>query len=254
MLLAFDIGNSLINIGIFKAEGLRVQKLDTHPLKNPESYASKIRDFFPEIYVERTALGVIISSVVEGHTEVLAEACKCLMPEDLIILNSKIGTGLVFDIPRPEELGTDRIANAVAAYELCKAPLAVLDFGTATTISVVGKNANYMGGAIIPGIGLMNESLARGTSKLSAVSLSPPEAALGTDASQCIQSGLFYGTAGAVERLLCEMEEEIGFELKVVVTGGYGNMISGYLTREYILNQNLTLEGLEIIYMRNRGA
>jgi type III pantothenate kinase len=163
-------------------------------------------------------------------------------------------TGIVFDIPRPEELGTDRIANAVAANELYKGPVAVLDFGTATTVSVVGKNANYMGGAIMPGVGLMNESLAKSTSKLSVVSLNQPGAALGTDTLQCIQSGLFYGAAGAVERLLREIEKEIGFELKVVVTGGYGGMVSKFLSRDYILNQHLTLEGLKIIFMRNKGA
>jgi type III pantothenate kinase len=254
MLLALDIGNSLIDIGFFKHEHLRVKNLTTHPLKKPEDYASILREFLPEISVERTALGVIISSVVEGHTAVLAEACKQLMPEDLIILTSEIVTGIVFDIPRPEELGTDRIANAVAANELYKGPVAVLDFGTATTVSVVGKNANYMGGAIMPGVGLMNESLAKSTSKLSAVSLNQPGAALGTNTLQCIQSGLFYGAAGAVERLLREIEKEIGFELKVVVTGGYGGMISKFLSRDYILNQHLTLEGLKIIFMRNQGA
>lgn len=254
MLLALDIGNSMINIGFFVHEHLHVQNLATYPLKTPEKYASRLSEFFPEIVVERAALGVIISSVVGGHTGVLVDACKRFMPEDLIILTHKTTTGLVFDIPRPEELGTDRIANAVAAYEICKHPVAALDFGTATTISVVGKNANYLGGAIMPGVGLMNECLGRGTSKLPVVSLSPPESALGTDTSECIQSGLFYGTAGAAERLLREMEKEIGFGLKVVVTGGYAGMVSGFLSREHILDKNLTLEGLKIIFMRNNSA
>ncbi len=254
MLLALDIGNSLINIGLFTHEGLCVHKLTTHPLKKAKKYASTFREFFPEISVERSAFGVIISSVVEGHTEVLAEACERLMPEDLIIVNAEIVTGLILDIPRPEELGTDRIANAVAAYDLCRSPVAVLDFGTATTISVVGENANYIGGAIMPGLSLMNKSLAKGTSKLPVVSLSQPEAALGKDTFKCIQSGLFYGTAGAVERLLKEIEKEIGFSLKVVVTGGYGEIASRFLTREYIFNPALTLEGLKIIFMRNKGA
>lgn len=254
MLIALDIGNSLINIGFFADQGLFVQKLKTTPLKTPEKYASMLRDFLAEISVERAALGVIISSVVVGHTEVLAEACKRLMPEDLLILNPEISTGLVFDIPRLEELGSDRIANAVAAYELCKGPVAAIDFGTATTISVIGKNAHYLGGAIMPGFGLMNESLAKGTSKLSEVSLSPPESALGTDTDGCILSGLFYGTAGAVERLLQEIESEIGFGLKIVVTGGYGSMVSKFLTREYSLRPNLTLEGLKIIFMRHKSA
>jgi len=254
MLIALDIGNSLINIGIFTGKSLFVKKLDTHPLKTPGKYASIMRDFLSEISVERTASGVIISSVVADHTEVLAEACNRLMPEDLLILSPEIKTGLVFDIPRPEKLGSDRIANAVAAYELCRGPMAVIDFGTATTISVVGKDANYIGGAIMPGLGLMNESLAKGTSKLSEVTLSPPGSALGTDTTGCIQSGVFYGTAGAVERLLQEIEKEVGFGLKVVVTGGYGGMVSKFLTREHSLRPNLTLEGLKIIFMRNKSA
>jgi len=254
MLLALDIGNSLINIGVFKHEDIYVKKLKTYPLNSPEKYASKLREFFPEISVERDALGVIISSVVEGHTEVLAEACKQLMPEDLIVLTFKTVKNIIFDIPRPEEVGTDRIANAVAAYEICKGPVAALDFGTATTISVIGKNANYIGGTIMPGVGLMNEALSKGTSKLSMISLRLPKVALGTDTSQCIQSGLFYGTAGAVERLLHEMEEEIGFGLKLVVTGGYGGLVSKLLSREHILDQNLTLKGLKMIFMRNKGA
>jgi type III pantothenate kinase len=254
MLIALDIGNSLINIGIFTGKGLFVKKLDTHPLKTPGRYASIIRDFLSEISVESIASGVIISSVVAGHTEVLADACKRLMPEDLLILSPEIKTGLVFDIQRPEDLGSDRIANAVAAYELCKCPTAVIDFGTATTISVVGKNANYIGGSIMPGFGLMNESLAKGTSKLSEVILNPPGSALGTDTTRCIQSGLFYGTAGAVERILQEIEKEVGSGLKVIVTGGYGDMVSKFMIREYSLRPNLTLEGLKIIFMRNRGA
>jgi len=254
MILALDIGNSLINIGFFIGEGIRTQRLATNPLKTPEEYALILKEFFPEICVERTALGVIISSVVEGHADVLAEACKRLMPEDVIILTSDIVTGLVFDIPRPEELGTDRIANAVAAYELCKGPVAALDFGTATTISVVGKRANYIGGAIMPGLRLMNESLAKGTSKLSAASITAPHAALGTDTIQCIQSGIFYGTAGAVEKLLREIEKEIGFHLEVVVTGGYGSVVSKFLSRGHIVRQNLTLEGLRMIFMRKKGA
>jgi type III pantothenate kinase len=254
MLLALDIGNSTINIGFFKSEQLHIKTITTYPLRTAEEYASVLSKFFPEIFVERAALGVIISTVVGGHARVLADACKRFMPEDLIVLTHKTATGLVFDIPRPEELGTDRIANAVAAYEVCKQPVAALDFGTATTISVVGKNANYLGGAIMPGVGLMNECLGRETSKLPVISLSPPESALGTDTSGCIQSGLFYGTAGAVERLLQEIEKEADLGLKVVATGGYAGMVSRFLSREHILDKNLTLNGLKIIFMRNKVA
>lgn len=253
MLIALDIGNSLINIGIFTDKGLFVRKIETYPLKPHERYTSFLRDFLAEISVEKNTHEVIISSVVTGHAEILSEACRGLMPEDLLIVGPEIKTGLVFDIPKPEELGSDRIANSVASYELYKGPVAAVDFGTATTISVVGKDAHYIGGAILPGVGLMNESLAKGTSKLSEVVLRPPKSALGKDTSGCIQSGLFYGTAGAVERLLEEIEKEAGFGLKVVVTGGFSYIISKFFNREHDLRPNLTLEGLKIIYMRNRS-
>jgi len=253
-LIAVDIGNSLINIGYFTDKELFVQKIETHPVKTPGEYFSIFRDFLSENSVEKSPLGVIISSVVSGYSEVIREAIKGIITGDPLILSHEMKTGLTFDISRLEELGTDRIANAVAAYELYKCPVAAVDCGTAITISVVGKNANYIGGAIMPGIGLMNESLAKGTSKLSEVPLSSPGSALGTDTTQCIQSGLFYGTAGAVERLLYEIEKECGFELKVIITGGYGEMISKFLRRGHSVRQHLTLEGLKIIYMRNKDA
>src|SRR3989337_2151232 len=251
MLIALDIGNSFINIGFFTENGLFVRKIETYPIKPYERYTSLLRNFLAEISIEKNTHEVIISSVVTGHTEVLAEACRGLMPEDLLIVGPEVKTGLVFDISKPEELGSDRIANSVASYELYKETVAAVDFGTATTISVIGKDAHFIGGAILPGVGLMNESLAKGTSKLSEVVLRPPRSALGTDTYGCIQSGLFYGTAGAVERLLEEIEKEVGFGLKVVVTGGFSCIISKFLKRGHDLRPNLTLEGLQIIYMRN---
>ncbi|MEW6213974.1 MAG: type III pantothenate kinase [Nitrospirota bacterium] len=254
MLIAVDIGNSSINIGFFTESGLLVQKIATQPLISSSEYASLLNGFIKEKNIDKTPEGVIISSVVPGHTGVLIETLKELTSVEPLMVSCMIKTGIKFDVPRPEELGSDRIANAVAAYELYKGPVAAVDFGTATTINVVGKDANYIGGAIMPGVGLMNKSLAKGTSKLSEVTLKPPEAALGTDTDGCIQSGLFLGTAGATERLISEIEKEAGSGLKVVVTGGYGGMISRFLRREHDLRPNLTIEGLEIIYMRNRDA
>jgi type III pantothenate kinase len=112
----------------------------------------------------------------------------------------------------------------------------------------------YNGGAILPGLMLMNKSLSEGASKLSEVSLTPSGSALGTDTERCIQSGLFYGTAGAVERLLAEMEKEMGVQLKIIVTGGFGGIISKFLVRKHELVPHLTLEGLKVLYMRNIDA
>jgi type III pantothenate kinase len=252
MVIAIDIGNSSITIGYFIDGEFLVQNIATHPIKNPAEYTSMFREFLSKNALERDTVGVIISSVVPSHTGVVVEACERLMPQKLLRVSHKMETGLVFDIPRPEELGSDRIANVVAAYELYKGPVAVVDCGTATTVSVVGKRANYIGGSILPGARLMGESLARGTSKLPEVPLRPPGSALGIDTFGCIQSGLFYGTAGAIERLLTEIEREVGSEMKVVVTGGYGDVISKFLRREHILRPHLTIEGLKILYARNR--
>lgn len=252
MLIAVDIGNSSINIGFFTKIGLIVQKIETQPLRSTSEYLALINGFKKEKNIDKIPEGIIISSVVPALTGVLSETLKEFKSGEPLLVSCKIKTGLKFNIPNPEELGSDRIANAVAAYDLYKCPVAVVDFGTATTISVVGKDANYIGGAIMPGIGLMNESLAKGTSKLFEVMLSPPGSALGIDTAGCIQSGLFYGTAGATERLLREIEKEIGLRLRVVLTGGYRGMISKFLRRKFDLRPHLTLEGLRTIYMRNK--
>lgn len=254
MLIALDIGNSLINIGYFTESDLFVQKIDTHPQLSPAKYLLFFNRFIREKNIDKKPEGIIISSVVPGHTGVLRKALKKLMPLEPLIINCNIETGLKFNIPNPGELGSDRIANVVAAYEFYRCPVAVVDFGTATTISVVDEDANYIGGAIMPGIHLMNQVLARGASKLSEVPIEPPQSALGTDTTRCVQSGLFYGTAGAVERLLKEMEKEAGLNLKIVLTGGYSRLISKFLGRKHSLMPDLTLQGLKIIYTKNKNA
>lgn len=253
-LIAIDIGNTAINIGFFSESRLRVQKIDTLPLKTLKKYKSIFKVLISENLVEKNTTGVIISSVVPGHTEVLRETLKELLSVEPLMVSCKINTGLTFHIPDPEGLGSDRIANAVAAHEHYKCPVAVVDFGTATTISVVGMDAEFIGGAIMPGIRLMNESLAKGTAKLSKIPLIPPGSVLGLDTVQCIQSGLFYGTAGAIESLLSEIEKEIGFELEIVLTGGYGDIISKFFKRKNNLIPDLTIEGLKLLFLRNKDV
>lgn len=253
MLIAIDIGNSSINIGFFTDSGLSVQRLDTLPLRTVEEYTSLFDTFLSENDIEKTSAGVILSSVVPDHTMVLRETLKQLIPADPLIVNCTIDTGLTFDIPEPEGLGSDRIANAVAAHELYSGPVAVADFGTATVISII-KDSHFIGGAIIPGIRLMNESLARQTAQLPEVPLTPLRSALGTNTTHCIQSGLLFGTAGGVERIVNEIEQETGLPFRLIITGGYGRLISSFLKKKHSLHSNLTLDGLKILYTRNTHA
>jgi type III pantothenate kinase len=254
MLIAIDIGNSSVNIGFFASAGLFVQKIDTYPLLSQREYLALVNRFIREKNIDKTPEGIIISSVVPGHTRVLRKAAEGLTSRDAMILSHKTRTGLTFDVRNSDKVGPDRIANAVAAYEMYKCPVAVADFGTATTVSIVGKGAVFLGGTIMPGIRLMNESLAKGTSMLFQVPVRTPVSALGKDTTANIQSGLFYGTAGAVEKIIAEIEKENGFKLRVVVTGGYGALVSNLLKKRHKLKPHLTLEGLEIIYKRNTDA
>jgi type III pantothenate kinase len=254
MLIATDIGNSSITIGYFTGTGLIVQRITSHPLQNEEEYRQLMNGFIKENNIEKSRCNGIISSVVSSHTNVFRKILEGLSGEgkaEVLVIDHR-RSGLGFKIKAPEELGTDRIANAVAAFSLSGKPTAVIDFGTATTITLVDEEGDYAGGAIMPGIGLMNETLSRRTSKLPKVELRQPETALGKDTVGCILSGLFIGTAGAVERLVSDMEKETGLRCEIILTGGYSSLVDRSIQRPHAIRPHLTLEGLKIIYEKNR--
>jgi type III pantothenate kinase len=255
MLIAIDIGNSSINIGYFTTANLIVQKMATHPIRSSSEYMAIIDDFLAFNHIEKKGVGVIISSVVTGRSKVVADALERLFPAEkteIMVVTQGMRSNVNLAIEAPGEFGTDRLADAVAAYEAYKSAVAVVDFGTATTITVVDENANCIGGAIMPGLGLMNDSLDRQTSKLGKINMVGPVAALGKETAGCIRSGIFFGTAGAVERILAEIENETGQSLVTVITGGYGPLIAKYLLRPHDVNPYLTLEGLRLLYEKNR--
>jgi type III pantothenate kinase len=214
-------------------------------------------DFFEQNHIEKTFFSCIISSVVTTHTTVLRDAVAKLAENennDILVLSHQMDAGLNLKVKAPEELGTDRLADAAGAYATYREPVAVINFGTATTITIVGKNSDFIGGSIMPGIGLMNEALATRTSKLAKVLLEHPAPALGTDTAGCIRSGLLIGTAGAVERILDEIEREAGYMFRIVITGGYAHLMDTFIRRPHDVNVFLTHEGLREIYGKNRPA
>ena len=253
-LIAVDIGNSSIHIGIFPQDRFFVQRINTHPVQTSETYGQVVRQFIQETSVGQTCTGAIISSVVPRLTSVMQKALGIFSPDEPMVVGSHMKTGLSYHVPDPDKLGSDRIANAVAAYEKYQAPVAVSDFGTATTLSIVGNQASFLGGAIMPGIRLMNESLSTGTDLLPEAPLKTPGTPLGTDTLFCIQSGLFYGTAGAVERILDETERELGSALNFIITGGFAGSVAPFLKRPHEYDPTLTIDGLKIIYERNSDA
>lgn len=255
MLICADIGNSSIKTGYYTEAGLIVQKIDTLPLQSDSSYYLAMSGFMAQNHIEKNIDSCIISSVVLTHTEVLIKALERLtglkMPP--LMVTNRIITGLSFDnIAAPEEVGADRIATAAAAYDIYRAPVAVVDFGTATTITAVGRDGAFLGGAIMPGLGLMNAALEKGTSKLKKVPLGAPDTALGRDTLRSICAGLFFGTAGAVDRIIAEIEEETGAGFRTVITGGYSQIMKNYLKRNYDIRPCLIFEGLRTLHGKNR--
>ncbi|MBI5203862.1 MAG: type III pantothenate kinase [Nitrospirae bacterium] len=249
-LIAIDIGNSSIDIGFFIEEELFVQKIDTNPLLQSPEYSAFFEGFIREKNIDKMPEGIIISSVVPGHTDAIKKACSALSKKEPVVLTHKMKTGIDFRIEEPEKLGTDRIAAAAGACGLFGAPVAVIDFGTATTLNFIGSGNKYKGGAIMPGIRLMRNSLFSDTAQLSRTKcgISKPASPLGKDTAECIRSGIVYGTAGAVQRIISEVEKAEGENFKVVVTGGNAEFIAPFLRRVDHIESALVLKGLRFIY------
>lgn len=256
MLLAVDIGNSSINIGIFsKSILLGETRIPSHPEKTSEIYKNRIKAFLLNNGIKIPVQGVIISSVVPGLTGTLGNSLRGLSRRRPVTVKNSLRTGLIFDVENPEKIGSDRVSNAVAARNIYGPRVLVVDFGTATTISVV-KGRRFVGGAILPGIKLQSKILHRDTSKLPYVAVEsrtvePLIPALGKSTDMCILAGILYGTAGATERLIEEMEQKERCKFRVVITGGYSDIMTHYLRRHHQRDPYLTLKGLRLIYERN---
>lgn len=251
-LIAIDIGNSSIDIGFFIEAELFVQKIDTNPLLQSSKYSELFAGFIREKNIDKMPDGVIISSVVPGHTDAVKKACSALSKKEPMVLTHKMKTGIDFQIEEPEKLGTDRIAAVAGACDLFGAPVAVIDFGTATTLNFIGSGNKYKGGAIMPGLELMRKSLFSDTAQLPDVTVSKPMSPLGKDTVECIRSGIVYGTAGAVERIISETEKLEAESFKIVVTGGNAEFVLPFLRKVDHIEPALVLKGLRFIYERNQ--
>ncbi len=259
-LLAVDIGNSTIGLGLFpepaRSEDVFIKKIPAHPAQSTAAYKKMISDFIrlrtPNSKLLTLNIDVILSSVVPSLNETIIKSLRGISVKEPLIVRHKLECGLNFAVTTPEAIGADRIANAVAAFHYFKKPVAVLDFGTATTITVIGKNRNFIGGAIMPGVHLMQAALHEGTEKLPPIPLKTPKTVLGRSTVSSITSGIVHGTAGAVEALIKGMEKELGFRLKLVLTGGYAKLMSPLVKRGHRLEPNLTFEGLRLLYLKNR--
>lgn len=252
MILAIDIGNTNIVVGCCKDNKvLFVERISTNHSATEIEYAVLVKTILELYNIDFSEIdGAIISSVVPSITMTVKKAIKKLTDCDAMIVGPGIKTGLNIVIDNPAQLGRDLVVNAVAGIQEYGAPIIIFDLGTATTISVVDKNNNYIGGVIMPGMGISLNAMVSGTSQLPRISIEEPKNLIGKNTIECMKSGILYGTASSMDGMIERIKDEIG-EAKVVATGGLASTVVPHCKNDIILDDELLLKGLMIIYNKN---
>ena len=255
MILVIDVGNTNIVLGIYEDKRLLDSwRIGTEIHKTSDEYGMAINQLFSFSNYKLSDINqVVISSVVPTAMYTLQHAARKYFNREPLVIGPGIKTGINIKYDNPKEVGADRIVNAVAAYELYGGPLVIVDFGTATTYCAISKNGEYLGGAISPGIQISMDALFQKTAKLPKVELVKPETVICKNTISSMQSGIIYGYVGQVDYIVKRMKKELDDEsTKVVATGGLAKLIATESQTINIVNGLLTLEGLRIIYERNR--
>lgn len=256
MVFVMDIGNTNIKAAVF--EGNRLLKrwrCSTDTSMTSDQYGIIMADLFRYHGLNMKDIeGIMLSSVVPTINYTIEHMCHDYFGMEPRLLVPGMKTGLNIRYENPRELGSDRIANAVAVSTLYGGPSIFIDFGTATTYGVVSDKNEFLGGAIGPGLRMMNAALASGTAKLPSIELVIPPRAIGRTTISNIQSGILYGYIGSVEKIIGRMKEEIGQpDVKVIATGGMAHMVKNNSSVIDEINPDLTLTGLRLIYEKNQG-
>lgn len=255
MLLVFDVGNTNIVVGLFDNKKLvRDWRINTDLEKTSDEYGVLIRNLFRASDLELSIIdSIIISSVVPAVMHSLENFCVKYCGITPLIVGPGIKTGLNIKYDDPKMVGADRIVNAVAAINKYGKPLIIIDFGTATTYCAISQSGEYLGGVITPGIKISSEALFRKASKLPRVEIIKPSSIICKDTISSIQAGLVYGYAGQCEKIVELMKKELkNPDTMVIGTGGLANMISSVTEVIDVVDSSLTLEGLRLIYEKNR--
>lgn len=258
MILVLDAGNTNIVVGVYDDDELIADwRLSTDSKRTADEYGIQVIQLFLQNKLDPSDVeGVIISSVVPNIMYSVEHMIKKYFEVDPLIVGPGIKTGINIKYDNPKEVGADRIVNAVAAYERYRKPLVIIDFGTATTFCAVNQNGDYLGGAICPGIKISSEALFERAAKLPRVELVKPEYVICKNTVMSMQSGIVYGYIGQVEYIVKKMKDEmIGLgqsEPMVIATGGLAKLIGEDSKVIDIIDPYLTLEGLRIIYYKNK--
>jgi type III pantothenate kinase len=263
MLLALDVGNTNTVLGLYRLEGEKPElaahwRITTHRTQTVDEYGVFFVNLF-EMHgmAPKQVTHIIIASVVPPVESTLRQVCEAYFHVEPMFVEPGIKTGMPMLIDNPTELGADRLADSIAAFERLGGPCIVVDFGTATKFEVISARGEYMGGAIAPGLGLSAEALFNRAARLSRVDIKRPTKVIGTNTVGHLQSGLYFGYIGLVdgilERILSELKQtDPSVEPRIIATGGMARMIASDSRYIHEIDEWLTLDGLRILFERNR--
>ncbi len=254
MLLAIDIGNTNITLGLYDGKVLGPRwRLATAYDHMPDEYGLQLLGLLEHAgYKTETITGICMASVVPPITSKIIEACRSYLKVEPLVVDAGVKTGVRVRYEDPRAVGADRIVDAVAVIHQYGTPACVVDFGTATTFDAISKNGDYLGGAIAPGIGIAAEALFQRTAKLPRVDLQKPPTVIGRNTVHSMQSGLLYGYVGLVEGMVTRFREELGDDMKVIATGGLADIVAHETQIIQFVAPWLTLDGLQMIWEMNK--
>ena len=254
MILTVDIGNSNIVLGGVREEKILFEaRLRTDATKTSDEYCIDVKTIL-DVYGFRTAdvEGAIIASVVPQVLNSMQTAIKKLTGKTALVVGPGLKTGLNIQIENPAQTGADLVVGAVAALQSHKAPLILVDMGTATTISVLDKTGAFIGGCISPGVKISMDALTARTALLPGLQLDQPKKAIGRNTIDCMRSGLMLGAACMIDGMIERMEEEMGYKTTVIATGGIAKFVIPMCRRAIIYDKDLISKGLAALYRENR--
>ncbi|WP_276955027.1 type III pantothenate kinase [Allomeiothermus silvanus] len=254
MLLAIDIGNTNITIGLYQGETLGPRwRIATDPQRMPDEYGISLVNLLAfSGHSSAQVEAVVMASVVPPLTGTLVQAVQTYLGKKPLVVDSSVQTGVRVRYDDPSQVGADRIVDAAAVHKLYGGPACVVDFGTATTFDAITAEGDYLGGAIAPGIGIASEALFQRAAKLPKVDLQRPPSVIGRNTVHSMQSGLLFGYVGLVEGMVARFRAELGPQMKVIGTGGLAELIAQETPVIEIIAPWLTLDGLRIIWELNR--